>query len=722
MEGKISIRGKNYSLDVPYKMSIKDLLDQIDEIIIKNHPEIEVNEIVHKWSDLYKLFSSNKNLSVRQVIKSKKRFKIGYNMSIEFVYCERLEIVNDFPYLNKLINENVSCRKINKNSRFYSMNSFLVTTIFSFLKVYDLEEISKVNRIFFSLMMKNIFSKKLLTSIKLPYFSSGLQISKNTDDLNVDNLFSTGNYDYIVVKIDSQNGSYELYRVEKGEKSLILSFQCLCKVYLENCFYIFEVNTNNKDLETIMIDNLMIKKIYLNEPIYFIFYHNYSSTELIAVDYTGCIYSINKKKGSISKIFNKKNYEVQLLNHSSLESRVSCYCYKDMLLVYSNRLIVYDLKRHCVHKKLNVSKIEQFNDSLIEEGLLIANLRSQNQIKILDIHSLTFIKTYEKSLLNQEKKFTFFIEKYMFGLGQIINNIMEKKFSDQQQKIISIEGQNLLSFSSKFDFFNRKIFITDCSTKMFTSFTVPQEIKYTEFTKYELYEKFSEHIYYETIKSLDLSIFIFYDINSNKISAKLNYPQEKTFFNKKGKFILISSDNYSLHLYDESFSLKGSIIQEVILFNNFDWKFYDNHLVGVSTNNFIDVYIWNIETNYIKETKFPSHNIVNSYIKFIDKFILLLIKNEQVSLKKFAIVNDDISLIESIIFPAFDIFNVFIDILDNSDVLISQPNSYSIYRKKGENYENIIKKDTLNYFRCKMKEGLYLLEGYNCVFDIRIHD
>jgi len=700
-------------------MTIKELLHQIDELIRKSHPEIELNEIVHNWSELYELYNSNKNLSVRQIMKIKKKFKIGYNITIEFGYSKKLEIINNFSYLNNLINENVSCRKINKNSKFSTLNSFLISSIFSFLKVLELEDISKVNRMFFSLYLKNIFSNKFFASIKIPDLSSGLKISEKPFVFDIINLFTDGKHDYVVMKSIDEKDTYELCIIENDNKKLILTFHSLGNTFLDNCLYIFDFNTDKKEIETIKENSFLIKKVYLYAPFYFQFYHNYSNSELIAVDYTGSIFSIDKCKGSVSKIFNKKDYEIMTNYPSRLQYRVTCYCYKDKLLIYTNSLNIFDLKCRRVTKKIQVNKIEQFDDSLIEEGLLIAKLRNNNnKLMLFDIDSLIFIKTYEKSILNQEINFTFFKQNFRYGEGIIINNILERRLCDKQQKNISIKGNNLLNHSSKYDFLNGKILITNTSNLSYISFNVPKEINYIEFMKHDLYEKFSEDIVYESLKSLDLTIFTFYDIKSKKISAKMNYPEEKVFFNKKGKFILISDNNYSLELYDESFSLKSSITQESILLSECVWKFFDSHFVGVDINNLNNVYIWNISTDSIKKTNFPDLIHQNSTINYTDKFILVLSENEVRCIKKFLFINDDITLLENIILPNSENSILFIDILDNSDVLTCQTNYYSIYRKKGENYENIVKMDTLSYFKSKMREGVYLLDGYNCMVDI----
>ena len=127
------------NFDVKTKLEI--IIEQITKFIMKETPNIDYNNLIFKWSELENIKKIEGNISLRQLLRKNKRFKIGYGGYVRFeINYEKIEI-----FSNSMMNIEMSKDKL-----------FFYFSVLSFLNNNEINIFSQVNKKFYYIV-KNYF-------------------------------------------------------------------------------------------------------------------------------------------------------------------------------------------------------------------------------------------------------------------------------------------------------------------------------------------------------------------------------------------------------------------------------------------------------------------------------------------------------------------------------------------------------------------------------------
>ena len=178
MEIQICFRNEKLNKKIHRDCSIKDLLDEIDEFILKIEPSIDIEGLIHQWSELNAIYKVNNTLKVNVIILTKKKYKIGYG---GYILLENVDpLMLEFPYINNILCNHIE--KFIKPSKFSKININIVHYLLGYLNYSDLKVTEVVNKTFMKILTKNQFQNKFFAEVQVLSSNSVNYIMKEEFD------------------------------------------------------------------------------------------------------------------------------------------------------------------------------------------------------------------------------------------------------------------------------------------------------------------------------------------------------------------------------------------------------------------------------------------------------------------------------------------------------------------------------------------------------------
>ena len=303
------------NFDVKTKLEI--IIEQITKFIMKETPNIDYNNLIFKWSELENIKKIEGNISLRQLLRKNKRFKIGYGGYVRFeINYEKIEI-----FSNSMMNIEMSKDKL-----------FFYFSVLSFLNNNEINILSQVNKKFYYLV-KNYFllfqnfsfdnyvdkdkeKEKLLFEIKT-------NLNYNDFNFNILNFYQSEKNIYLLIQ-SQFNYNVEILKLSKENKTkeIIFADEWTNYFMFNNMIYQIKYNktkprinklNENKEIKLIKIDVTSFD----NFTMCFFYYFKKENRSFI-LSSNMCLYNINNKKGKLQLIINLSNQYKKFIKFSEL--------------------------------------------------------------------------------------------------------------------------------------------------------------------------------------------------------------------------------------------------------------------------------------------------------------------------------------------------------------------------------------------------------------------
>lgn len=600
------------NFDVKTKLEI--IIEQITKFIMKETPNIDYNNLIFKWSELENIKKIEGNISLRQLLRKNKRFKIGYGGYVRFeINYEKIEI-----FSNSMMNIEMSKDKL-----------FFYFSVLSFLNNNEINIFSQVNKKFYYIV-KNYFllfqnfsfdnyvdkdkeKEKLLFEIKT-------NLNYNDFNFNILNFYQTEKNIYLLIQ-SQFNYNVEILKLSKENKTKEIIFADEWTNYFMFNNMIYQIKYNNtKSRINKLNENKEIKLIKIdvttfdNFTMCFFYYFKKENRSYI-LSSNMCLYNINNKKGKLQLIINLSNQYKKFMKFSELcKIREYIVFYK-----FIDEYFFISLKNFYLYNIMNKRLLNGFpNLRGVENVYKLSNFFYIRNYK--NIHLLS-IKTYE---------ILYTIKRYNTNI--CINNYSEidanlNFFQLNQNNILSSKGEiNIQKYFIKFDddWYCYNYYNDD---KYMTIFLIKKE-------KYKIIQE----------KKIQITMDKFIKNIEFKKETKEKYKREKIkkinpliFMNGKGIIIINLGDNY--YFFQKTNELFLKKIKRINLKTNLIFNY---HNIIVTSKYFI---IWT-EASYkilVYEIKEDSEMKMLSMENIEDE-------NENISLESPIFIfskNDEIYLLSS---------------------------------------------------------------------------
>ena len=600
------------NFDVKTKLEI--IIEQITKFIMKETPNIDYNNLIFKWSELENIKKIEGNISLRQLLRKNKRFKIGYGGYVRFeINYEKIEI-----FSNSMMNIEMSKDKL-----------FFYFSVLSFLNNNEINILSQVNKKFYYIV-KNYFllfqnfsfdnyvdkdkeKEKLLFEIKT-------NLNYNDFNFNILNFYQTEKNIYLLIQ-SQFNYNVEILKLSKENKTkeIIFADEWTNYFMFNNMIYQIKYNktksrinklNENKEIKLIKIDLTSFD----NFTMCFFYYFKKENRSFI-LSSNMCLYNINNKKGKLQLIINLSNQYKKFIKFSELcKIREYIVFYK-----FIDEYFFISLKNFYLYNIMNKRLLNGF-----------PNLRGVENVYKLS--NFFYIRNYKNIYLLSIKTYEILYTIKRYNTNICINNYSEidanlNFFQLNQNNILSSKGEiNIQKYFIKFDddWYCYNYYNDD---KYMTIFLIKKD-------KYKIIQE----------KKIQITMDKFIKNIEFKKETKEKYKREKIkkinpliFMNGKGIIIINLGDNY--YFFQKTNELFLKKIKRINLKTNLIFNY---HNIIVTSKYFI---IWT-EASYkilVYEIKEDSEMKMLSMENIEDE-------NENISLESPIFIfskNDEIYLLSS---------------------------------------------------------------------------
>ena len=417
------------NFDVKTKLEI--IIEQITKFIMKETPNIDYNNLIFKWSELENIKKIEGNISLRQLLRKNKRFKIGYGGYVRFeINYEKIEI-----FSNSMMNIEMSKDKL-----------FFYFSVLSFLNNNEINILSQVNKKFYYIV-KNYFllfqnfsfdnyvdkdkeKEKLLFEIKT-------NLNYNDFNFNILNFYQSEKNIYLLIQ-SQFNYNVEILKLSKENKTkeIIFTDEWTNYFMFNNMIYQIKYNktkprinklNENKEIKLIKIDVTSFD----NFTMCFFYYFKKENRSFI-LSSNMCLYNINNKKGKLQLIINLSNQYKKFIKFSELcKIREYIVFYK-----FIDEYFFISLKNFYLYNIMNKRLLNGFH-----------NLRGVENVYKLS--NFFYIRNYKNIYLLSIKTYEILYTIKRYNTNICINNYSEidanlNFFQLNQNNILSSKGEKLI--------------------------------------------------------------------------------------------------------------------------------------------------------------------------------------------------------------------------------------------------------------------------------------
>jgi hypothetical protein len=657
----------------PPQTDICSLCQDFDNFVLQNNNTTNLTNLIHKWSELYKLALEDPKMKVEHLSKKKCRIKAGYQSLIYFPQKNTRFV--DFPLLANIQKE---------KKQFYKKNITrnIFREVLSYLDPIEVKNLLFLNKNVLGIINNEYITKKFKEEVNLINCYNLEYIVKQEIDLCHCGCEALRDVhvikDNLILDISTNDLSYILGRTFRRTIFRIGDIKFSERLYLKNLYsgyqagrygntgvvfkdtlYSFSSELNILEKEHIHFINdikLSGEDIHaIQTKTWYMHYYDYSNLFLIAVNHLGAMFKINKYNSSYSqmtpeiKIF-KKNYLIRRFHkpprYETFSDDMSdfyfvskCLGYKNLMIIWIDRQIqIYELDKGVLVKTLKYKNdyIDDIDDRLFKYDFLLIET-----IKFIEVFSLRYFKIVERTakiLRENTNQITHCLLNNLDTYNIPINGELDYFIHD-------LENYNFNNKTARFEGFlfeksyNKNIDLVHnkCKTRIkvlgnghivsFEKFDMdrgPNIIfwkftnnvhKKTIFYKYMLFPKFNEDIFYEEVVLFHKSghknkMFDFYNINRNfQIVKRVYVPYWKQLYISENGYLILRCGP-KIKIYGQNFE---KIDSKSFKSNNLEIKIFGMIIFILVDNK--KIILWNIPTNEIVRAKFICvyHNAI--YIK-----------------------------------------------------------------------------------------------------------
>ena len=386
--------------DLDIKINIDYIIEKINEFIIKETPNVDFKNLIEKWSELEEIKKNEGNISLRQLLRKNKKFKIGYGGYIKFeINYEKIEIFDN------LIIKDIKISKEKLNSYFNILN---------YLNKEEINNLSQVSKKFYYII-KNYFilfqnilyhnelekeeeNEKIISEIKS-------NVNYEEKQFNLLNYYQTEKNIYLLIQ-SSLNYNVDILKYDKEKKISEIIFSDNWTNYFMYNHIIYQIKYDNKKPRINKLNEnkeikLIIVKITNND--YFSikkFYYLKEENRSFILSTNMCLYDINNKKGKIKLTIDlSKHYNnfIKFSEHCKIREYNTFY-------KFINELLFISLKSFYIYNIMNKRLLNHFPQLRGVEEVFKINtyfyIRNYRNVFLLSIDTYEILYTFNKYYSN----------------------------------------------------------------------------------------------------------------------------------------------------------------------------------------------------------------------------------------------------------------------------------------------------------------------------------
>ena len=442
--------------DLNININLDDIIKKVKEFIVKETPNIDFKNLIEKWSELEDIKKNEGNISLRQLLRKNKKFKIGYGGYIKFeIYYEKIEVFTNL----KIKDFQISKEKLN--------------TYFHIINYLNKDEINKLSQVskkfyyiiknYFILFQNVLYDNSLRKEKEREKIISEIKSNINYEEkqFNLLNYYQTEKNIYLLIQ-SSLNYNVDIIKYDKEKKTSEIIFSDQWTNYFMYNNIIYQIKYDNKKSKINKLNEnkeikLIIVKITIND--YFSiknFYYLKEENRSFILSTNMCLYDINNRKGKIKLTIDlSKQYKNYLEFSEHCKIREYNTFYK-----FINQLLFISLKSFYIYNIMNKRLLNHFPQIRgIEE--------------VFKINTYFYIRNYRNIFLlsNDTYEILYTFNKYYSNL--CINNFLEidgnlNYFQTNQNNFIHNKGniniqKNYIKFDDNwfcYNYYNNDKFLT----------------------------------------------------------------------------------------------------------------------------------------------------------------------------------------------------------------------------------------------------------------------
>lgn len=435
--------------------TLHEIIDYVNQFLKKHEPNININKIVLKHSELYNIFQVQPNTQLRYLIRNNNKYKICYGGYIKFtVTYNNIEI---FP--------NTKLTSISENNcSLYNNLSFITP----FLPSEDIINLKQLNKSFYSFLFINSYLQSSYYICPNTIFFSNNNDNAIINKIPLSSYYTNYNYnilgsfvskEFIYLLIQSLlTYNVDLLKINKenfSSQEIIFTDEWTYYYMLNNILYQFKSSILKKPtVNKLTGPNNEIKFIsikIMQNDFNIEYYYKYQNNKLFILTKNKMLYSINNKKYKLINIcdfsphYNKFN---TLYNNSKVRKYNEYYSFYDeyMFLSLNKFYIINIITGKTVYKESTVRNVNRV------EYLGKKYFYIQNYEYVLLISKYTF--TVEKCF---KRNYTPFVVNCNLLCGNIVFNIIDNNIIQRHlnnKAIVVYKKQFYIKFNSNYYCYN----------------------------------------------------------------------------------------------------------------------------------------------------------------------------------------------------------------------------------------------------------------------------